>query len=75
MDVLRCNQRVRELTKNKEDDMEIKKAAKTKKDAEAKGYILFGNIGTKEEWNWFERWYATEEAALKYANKRGWVIE
>ena len=55
--------------------MEIKKSSKTKKDTKAKGYILFGNIGTKEEWNWFERWYATEEAALKYANKKGWTIK
>lgn len=39
---------------------------------ENRGYILFGF--KDEKYGWFERWYKTEEAARKYAAKKGWPV-
>lgn len=55
--------------------MTIKRAAGRVAGEPGRGYVLFGYPTPGDCRKWFERWFATEEAACKYADKRGWPIE
>jgi hypothetical protein len=39
-----------------------------------KGFVMFGAINGDLS-KWFERWFATEELAKKFAARKGWVVE
>lgn len=39
-----------------------------------KGWVMWGNPSPEETGAWFERWFATEEKAMKHAAKKGWVV-
>lgn len=42
---------------------------------ESNGHVLYGVRPDREKRVWFERWYPSKEAAVKYAEKRGWDYE
>lgn len=37
-----------------------------------RGIVMYGFFETEEREGWFERWFATLDAAMAYAQKRGW---
>jgi len=53
--------------------MTLKRARKAGQDG--KGFVLSGFPTPDNLQDWFERWFPTEEAAGRYAGKKGWAVE